>query len=119
MKVALCVQVKLENNYIREWIKYHKDLGFDNIIIYDNNDAQGEKLEDVIDDYIQSNYVIINKSYMNLRYVQIESYNNCINTYKNKYDWICFIDLDEYIYIKDFNTIQDFLSSNEKSLLHQ
>ena len=28
MKVALCVQVKLENNYIREWIKYHKDLGF-------------------------------------------------------------------------------------------
>ena len=114
MKVALCVQVKLENNYIREWIEYHQKLGFDNIIIYDNNDAQGEKLEDVINDYIKSNYVIIDNSHMNLKFIQIDSYNKCINTYRNNYDWMCFIDLDEYIYIQNFNTIQEFLLSNHK-----
>lgn len=114
MKVALCVQIKLENNYIREWIEYHKKLGFDRIFIYDNNDAQGEIIDDVIDDYIKSGYVIIDKSFMNIKFIQIESYNKCINTYKDEYDWICFIDLDEFIYIEDFDTIQEFLSSNKK-----
>ena len=29
---------KDEENYICEWIKYHLDLGFDKIYLYDNND---------------------------------------------------------------------------------
>ena len=33
MKVVLCTQVKSENNYLREWIEYHHNLGFDIDII--------------------------------------------------------------------------------------
>ena len=54
MKVAICIEVKNDNRYIREWLDYHKKLGFDNIILYDNNDSNGENILEVIDDYIES-----------------------------------------------------------------
>ncbi len=44
----------MENDYIRFFVEYYKNLHFDKIFIYDNNDIDGEKFEDVINDYIQS-----------------------------------------------------------------
>jgi len=49
----------MENNYIREFVEHHKSIGFDNIVLYDNNDIDGEHFEDVISDYINSGYVIL------------------------------------------------------------
>lgn len=53
-KIALCCIAKMENDYIRFFVEYYKNLHFDKIFIYDNNDIDGEKFEDVINDYIQS-----------------------------------------------------------------
>ena len=58
-KVLLCCIAKLENLYIKEFVEYYKKLGFDNICLYDNNDEDGEHFEDVINDYIESGYVIL------------------------------------------------------------
>ena len=41
MKVALVCIAKDEDNYIQEWIKYHKEIGFDDIFIYENNWRSG------------------------------------------------------------------------------
>lgn len=56
-KVALCAIVKNENLYIREWINWYKHIGISKIFLYDNNDIDGEKLEDVINDYIKDKFV--------------------------------------------------------------
>ena len=37
MKVALVCIAKDEDEYIKEWIEYHKKLGFDNIFVFENN----------------------------------------------------------------------------------
>ena len=58
-KVLFCCIAKLENLYIREFVEYYKNLGFDNICLYDNNDEDGEHFEDVINDYITSGFVIL------------------------------------------------------------
>ena len=108
MKVALCCICKNENTYIREWIKHYKELMFDNIIIYDNNDINGEKLEDVISDYINSGFVIIN----NIRgksIQQLPAYNDCIIKYGELYDWIAFFDCDEFLCLTKKNNIKDYL----------
>ena len=42
MKIANCLLVKNENNYIKEHIYYYKSIGYDNVILYDNNDIDGE-----------------------------------------------------------------------------
>ena len=56
-KICLCVIGKEENRYIREFVEYHKNYDVDKIYLYDNNDKNGEKFEDVIDDYIRSGFV--------------------------------------------------------------
>ena len=37
-------------------------------------------------------------------------YYDCYNNYYDKYDWLIFNDIDEYIYIKNFNNIKTFLN---------
>ena len=41
--VCLCTIAKKENLYAREFVEYYHLLGFKKIIIFDNNEIQGEK----------------------------------------------------------------------------
>jgi len=118
LRVALCAIVKNENPYIREWINYYKDMGIDKILLYDNNDIDGERLEDVIKDYIENKFVnvfnrrgiiIQNRAYG--KSTQGLAYHSCYyNNYKN-YDWIAFFDIDEFLSIDyKYNDIFEFLS---------
>ena len=50
-KFLLCTMVKLENRYLGEWITHHLNVGFDKIVIIDNNDTIGENAEDVYEVY--------------------------------------------------------------------
>ena len=58
-KVALCAIAKNENLYIREWANWYKRLGVSKIFIYDNNDINGERFEDVISDFIKTGFIEI------------------------------------------------------------
>jgi hypothetical protein len=95
MKVAICGIAKCENLYLREWVEYYRNMGICNIILYDNNDENGEYPHLVIGDYISSGYVIYKNARGKYRY-QIAAYNECYEEYKNTYDWIGFLDIDEY-----------------------
>ena len=117
MKIAICAIVKNENLYLREWVEHHKNLGFDKIILYDNNAIDGEFPQQVIFDYVESGYVDVHnvrgvpfyytKDSQN-HYLQPEIYNNCINDYKNEYEWIAFIDVDEFFEIETNNIHHTF-----------
>jgi hypothetical protein len=97
MKVALVCIAKNEENYIQEWVDYNKKLGFDNIIIY-QNDWRCE-----IDDptVIKLEFDGLNK--------QVLSYNHFIKTNLNNYDWAAFFDVDEFLVLKKHNNIKDFI----------
>ena len=51
-KVLLCAIGKNENLYAKEFIEHYLFLGFDKIIIFDNNDLKGEYFNDILIDYI-------------------------------------------------------------------
>ena len=108
MKVLLCGIAKCENHYIKEWVEWYRDLGVDHIVLYDNNDPDGERFEEVIPEYIDSGYVeVIN--YRGKTQCQINAYNDCYSKYKNKYDWFLFLDIDELLEVFG-STLKDFLS---------
>ena len=123
LKIAVCAIGKNENLYIREWVEYYKNLGINKIFLYDNNDLNGERFEEVINDYVTSGFVTIlnwrgkvktTKNYkeqMNGTTLQGQTYNNCYyNNFKN-YDWIAFFDIDEFLSIDyKYNDIFEFLS---------
>ena len=110
MKTLVCSIGRLENRYIREWVEYYKNLGFTNIVLYDNNYDGEEHFEDVIGDYIESGFVIL-KDYRNQKVCQIKAYNECYEEYGKLYDWIAFFDCDEFLTLKKRNTIEEYLSA--------
>ena len=113
MKTAVCCIVKNENDYIREFVEWHKSIGFDNIIFYDNNFSDGEHIEDVIGDYIENGYVIV-ENVKDKQIMQIPSYNDCVEKYGMSYDWIAFFDCDEHLHLERDGNISDFLSNVDR-----
>lgn len=108
MKVAICIMIKNENMYIREWVDYHKNLGFDNIILYDNNDSNGENVYDVLSNEINNGFIIYENIKDKIKY-QLPCYNECLNKYHKDFDWILFIDCDEFIELKNCQNIKSWL----------
>lgn len=110
MKVALCCIIKDENDYLKEFVEYYKNLGVDNIILYDNNDSNGEDINDSIKEYIDNKYVIVIED-KDKEAQQEFAYNDCIKKYGKQYDWICFFDVDEYLTLRKHNNIKEYLKS--------
>jgi len=44
-KICQCAIVKNENLYLREFVEYYKKIGYSKIILYDNNEKNGENIE--------------------------------------------------------------------------
>ena len=109
-KIALCCIAKLENNYIRYFVEYYKNLHFDKIYIYDNNDLDGERFEAVIGNYIQGGFVEI-IDFRGEKVAQLRAYQDCYDKHNKEYDWIAFFDVDEFLTFEDKSTeIHRFLS---------
>ena len=113
MKTALGVIGRLENRYAVEWVEYYKQLGIDHIFIADNNHDGEEYFEDVLQSYIDENFVSI-LNYRNQLHIQEKFYTEMYNKIGNEYDWIMFFDFDEFLTLTEDKTIQDYLSRNEK-----
>lgn len=103
MKVTICCIAKCENNYIKEWVNYHLSLGFSHIYIYDNNNLDGEEIKPLFIDC--DNVSIINcrgeHAYQN------KAYTSFYKSYGNQYDWIAYIDIDEFITFSEKSAIHN------------
>ena len=108
IKVCLCTIGKLENKYILEFVEHYKKFHIDKIFIYDNNDINGENFEDILSNYIKLNFIeIIN--HRGEKKIQIKMFQDCYKKNYKLYDWLLFYDIDEYIHLKKYNNIKDFL----------
>ena len=115
-KVCLCVIAKKENLYIEYFIEYYKQLGYDHIYLYDNNDKRGEKVEDLIKKYIDENLVTLidygGLKGNNRNSPQMRAYYDCYEKHSKEYDWLSFFDIDEYLMLKPKGIkIQRFLEN--------
>jgi len=109
IKICICSIGKKENLYVREYVNYYKNLGVNKIFIYDNNDKNDEKFDLVLKDFIDKGYVEI----INIRgkiAPQIKAYEHCRKNNYKKYDWLMFFDIDEFIFLRNYSKISDFLN---------
>ena len=107
--VCICLIGKNENLYVKEFIDYYLLSGVKKIFIYDNNDINGENFKDIIQDDYSKRVEIIDVRGMTS--IQIPIYNYCYKNNYDKFDWIGFIDFDEYLFIKNNSNINSFLSN--------
>lgn len=103
----------MENEYIRFFVDYYKNLHFDKIILYDNNDIDGEQFEEVIGDYVDNGFVEI-VDYRSRTIAHLAAYQDCYDRYSNKFDWIAFFDCDEFLtFVDGTDDIHVFLGREE------
>ena len=108
IKVCLCTLGKKENKYIIEFLEYYYKYGIKKIFLYDNNDINGETFDFILRDYIKKKFVkIIN--FRGIKKPQLKMLNNCYKNNYKKYDWFLFFDIDEFIVLKNYKNIKNFL----------
>lgn len=113
MNTAICAIAKNENDYINDWCKWHLSIGIDKIYIFDNNDINSEYVGNCIDKDILDRITIIPVN--NFKEFQKQAYNDFYYNFSMFYDWIAFIDIDEFINVK-CNDIKTLLSTIPKNI---
>ena len=113
MRAVICAIAKCENKYINNWCKYHLDLGFDHIYIYDNNDSSYPRVDKCITKDIMSKVTFFNVRDIHKQAFQDEVYTKFYNNYKDTFDWCAYIDIDEFIELRDHLNIKEFLAQDK------
>lgn len=93
---AICVFVRNEERSIQEWIAYHSLIGFDSVIIYDNgsSDATVSMANAMLN---VADVIVVDWSQATGRTAQADCYEDCCKRFAKQYEWIAFLDSDEFL----------------------
>ena len=109
MKTAIMVVCHNEALYIDEWIMYHLMLGIDTILFYDNMST--DYTFKYLEPYIRLGKVIYNP--LNHPILECNPHRmDCIHNHGSKFDFIIFIDMDEFLYCHDLSTFFSQINKN-------
>ncbi|AHJ61800.1 putative cytosolic protein [Granulibacter bethesdensis] len=94
-RIALCMNVRDEGRDIAEWIAFHGAVGFHSQIIFDNRST------DSTPEIIKAASKVLDVRYhhwdrTDSRY-QVDAYFTACHVYRHEFDWIAFVDSDEYL----------------------
>lgn len=112
MKSCVIAIAKYESDYIKEWVEYNLKIGFDHIIIGDNNDDNKENLLSILIDYVKDEKVTI----IDIRdfYIQqIDFYKYTYNNLIGSFDWVLFYDIDEFLFLNNHNNVNEYLNQEK------
>ncbi len=108
--LAIVVIAKNEQDYIKEWVAFHKVMGGDKIILYDNDST--DNMVNEIKPFINEGYVIYNKIPGEKQ--QLNAYNDALKRYSSLFRYMAFIDCDEFLFPVDSS--ETVLSVVEKTM---
>ena len=93
-KYLVIACAKNEGDYIVEWVEHYINLGFDKVIIADNNDIGDNSLPEILSDYVKNGTVQIFDCRGN-DCIQVGLYADFCE-YSN-FKWCAFYDCDEFL----------------------
>ena len=105
--LAICAIMKNEGPYVKEWIDYHRLVGVKRFYIYDNEST--DNMYRHLLPYIEQGIVVY--KYYPGEARQVPAYDECLEEYRDKMQWLAIIDADEFIVPKEKNTIPEFLKN--------
>jgi hypothetical protein len=105
MRVSLVCVAKNEDRYVEEWVDYHTKIGFDEIVMYQNDWTCGLEREN------------LKKLRRDGTGQQVHCYNQYLSeVYSSKdTDWVAFLDVDEFLVLKRHTGVKEFLENYNDS----
>lgn len=107
-KLGVCVIIKNEAPYIKEWLDYHHLLGASIFYIFDNDSS--DNTYDILKPYIDQGLVKYYKIHGKSR--QLDSYTLCCKKYKKEAQYIAFFDIDEFVYLPPSQKLIDVIDNS-------
>ncbi len=92
---------------LREWLAFHRAVGFEKIILIDNGSTD-ETVRIVETFYDRESVDIISRPD---RATQVDLYNSVLSLYADKCQWIAFIDADEFLFPVGDTDIRNTIAS--------
>jgi hypothetical protein len=115
MEVALCLIANyyLESDYIIEYCEYYFGLGIDTIYILDDLNGREERLIDIpyIKEKADEGKIVYTGVQNHPTHWQL--YPWFYNNFKDKFDWCCFFDCDEFLYLPVHKGIKEFINDEK------
>lgn len=104
-KIAICAIFKDEAPFLLEWLAFHKMIGVDLFVLYDNDSTDGGG------DLIRASNFARNVTIVpwSDRPGQLSAYNHFRVNYARHFAWAAFIDIDEFIMPAAGSSIRDIL----------
>jgi hypothetical protein len=106
IRVGLCVIASNEEAYLGEFIQYYLDFGVHHIFLYDNSENTDNVYTPAA--HIADHVTVIPYPGQS---PQMASYTNCVFHHGTDFDWMGFLDVDEYIVSRNHNSIQSLLAT--------
>ena len=108
MKSAICLIVRNEVRDIAEWISFHALIGFDAQIIFDHQSDDGTSA--IIKTATALHDIRYHSWADSSQRSQIAAYEAACAAYKHEFDWIAFVDSDEFVMLTADESINTFLA---------
>lgn len=105
-KYLVCTCARGENDYITEFVDHYLKLGFDKVIICDNNDDNS--IESVLASYIDNGTVEIFDC-RGFKSFQVQFYS--MFAHEGNYKWCGYFDADEFLELGIHDNIKQFLDT--------
>lgn len=113
LKIVVSCPIKNDNEYLIEFTEHYLSMGFNKIYFYDNNDDIEIEPQKLLISYIQKGEIEI-IDYRNKNFDDVWHRINFFSNYD--FDWVLFVDDDEFLELKRHDSIRMFLSTfNERT----
>ena len=108
--VAICAIFKNEGMFLKEWIEYHLLIGVEHFYLYNN--FSDDDYWVVLEPYIRKGLVTLTD--WPVEKGQLSAYKDCYDKRKDSVNWIAYIDLDEFICLREANDLRKWLREYER-----
>lgn len=105
-KYLIFTCIKNENDYVIEFVDHYLNLGFDKVILCDNNDDNS--VESVLEKYIADGTVEIFDC-RGFDSFQVQMYSAFCGAHN--YKWCGYFDCDEFLVLNSYSNVKDFLDT--------
>lgn len=118
-ELAVCAIFQNEADYLKEWIEFHKLVGIQHFYLY--NHLSQDHFREVLFPYIESGEVELfdwedhynSKGNVHWPLTQTSAYNHAVQLAKKRVKWLAIIDIDEFLFPVEEDSLADFLLAYE------
>jgi hypothetical protein len=105
--VALCCRIRDEARYLEEFVEYYLAAGIDHFFFYER--MSRDDFRRVLEPYIRRGVATLFEDWPHVP-VSPSAEKHCALRCRGRFEWVGFIDADEFVVVRDGRSIKDFLA---------